>query len=107
MAVSPGNRTTNRAEISIRLGAARAQTVRKPNIWVSPLTAGSPELATQGADARPDKKRGFFSKLGRGIRDAFFQIGLSGPSNLYYGDGRGFPARDNTLQYARKLGMMP
>ena len=107
MATSTRNRTSNRAEIRMRLGAARVQTVRKPNVWVSPLTAGSPDLATRESDTRTNKKRGLFSKLGRGLRDAFFQIGLSGPSNLYYADGRGFPAGDKTLQYARNLGMMP
>ena len=93
-------------EVSQRHKAAAVQPTKQLEQRVSPLTVISADAAAQPIDAHRDQPLGAFSKLARGLRDVFFQLGISGPSNLYYEDGRGFPPRNENLRHAQPMGVM-
>ena len=94
-------------EVSHRREAVVVQPAKQPEQRVSPLTGRSVDAAAQQTDACRDQPIGIFSKLARGLRDVFFQLGISGPSNLYYEDGRGFPPRNEALRHAQPMGLIP
>lgn len=104
MAVATRERANNRTEIRIRIAAARAPTVRKPNVWASPLRVGSREAAAQATGACQDKKVGFFSSVARGFGELFTGLGFFGPAKWWLQGSRLISPREKTLLEADSTG---
>ena len=100
-------RPETREKVTRRPKSPAVQQTEQPEHRVSPLaqTVGSAKAVAQPTDAHRDPPAGPFSKLARGLRDVFFQLGISGPSNPYYSDGRGFGPRNDPMRTVHKMGL--
>ena len=94
MTLATANRPNSGIELRGRPGAAPVRTVQTVVSRVYPVGVGSAEAAAPKTDARQDSRKGFVSRSAHAIRERLFELGLGGPSRLWYPSSDAISSRE-------------
>ena len=92
MTLATLERPNSGTELGRRPGAAPVRPVQIVDSRVYPTGVGSAEAAVPKTDAR----QGYFSRTAHALRDLLFQLGLGGPSRLWYTSSEAISLREKT-----------
>lgn len=97
MTLATANGPKSDTEFGGRSGAARVRPVQTGESRAYPLGVagvGPAETAAPRTDAHQHGREGFFSGTAHGLRDLLFELGLFGPSTLWYPSSETLSSRE-------------
>ena len=106
MTLATANRPNSGTEFGRRPGAAPVLPVQTVDSRVNPVGVASAEAALPKTDARQDSRKGFFSRSAHALRDLLLELGLFGPSRLWYSSSETISPREKTYLDAQIQGII-